>query len=310
MLAPVQNSSQSNPASGERPAIASAAIDYELAVPSLSAQLVRFHMPEPTSTVHPTNDRYQLNMCLTPRPISSVGGYAERWGPHRLERLGDIFLVPPNESLFIRGGSGRQASLICHLEKEVVHGFVGHVLNWDDQHLVSTLDIGSARIRAILFRVTEEVRHPGLCWDRMLEFLAGELALELARHCLEAIERPVTGGLAGWRLRLIDERLAEDSPPPSLQALADLCAVSVRQLTRGFRVSRACSIGDYIEQRRMESAKRMLMAGDSVKTIAFALGFASPSSFTFAFRRAVGSSPSTFRQRQGRAAEDIATRSR
>jgi AraC family transcriptional regulator len=43
------------------------------------------------------------------------------------------------------------------------------------------------------------------------------------------------------------------------------------------------------------------MEGESVKTIAFSMGFASPSSFTFAFRRAVGASPSTFRQRQGRA---------
>jgi AraC family transcriptional regulator len=35
-----------------------------------------------------------------------------------------------------------------------------------------------------------------------------------------------------------------------------------------------------------------------VKAIAFAMGFASPSSFTFAFRRAVGISPTHFRTRQ------------
>ena len=34
--------------------------------------------------------------------------------------------------------------------------------------------------------------------------------------------------------------------------------------------------------------------------VAFAMGFSSPSSFTFAFRRAVGISPSQFRQRQTR----------
>ncbi|WP_236555161.1 AraC family transcriptional regulator [Novosphingobium sp. 9U] len=285
---------------------ATVVVDAELGVPSLMAQIVRFDIPQPTSTMHAIEDRYHLNMCLTPRPLSSRGGYAKRWGPHRLERLGDIFLLPPGESLFVKGGSGRQASLICHLDPDLVHGLAGQVLEWDDQHLATTLDIGSARIRAILFRVTEEVRHPGLGWERMLEFLAGELALELARHCLEAAERPITGGLSGWRLRLIDERLSDehsghDGRAPTLQELAALCNLSVRQLTRGFRVSRACSIGDYIEQRRMESAKRLLMAGESVKSIAFAMGFASPSSFTFAFRRAVGASPSTFRQRQGRA---------
>jgi AraC family transcriptional regulator len=50
----------------------------------------------------------------------------------------------------------------------------------------------------------------------------------------------------------------------------------------------------------MESAKRLLVAGENVKTIAFTLGFSSPSSFTFAFRRAIGLSPSQFRQRQTR----------
>ena len=35
--------------------------------------------------------------------------------------------------------------------------------------------------------------------------------------------------------------------------------------------------------------------------IAFAMGFSSPSSFTYAFRRAVGTSPSNFRKRQLRA---------
>ncbi|MEW9855350.1 helix-turn-helix transcriptional regulator [Novosphingobium sp. M1R2S20] len=294
----------------EHPPTATMSVDAELVGSAVTAQIVRFDIPTPTATMHAIEDRYHLNMCLTPRPLSSRGGYAKRWGPHRLERLGDIFLLPPGESLFVRGGTGRQASLICHLDPALVHELAGRPLEWDDQHLATTLDIGSARIRAILFRLTEEVRHPGLGWERMLDFLGGELALELARHCLEVAERPVTGGLSGWRLRLIDERLAEDTRTPTLQELADMCSISVRQLTRGFRVSRGCSIGDHVEQRRMESAKRMLMAGESVKTIAFAMGFASPSSFTFAFRRAVGTSPSMFRSRQGRVLSEGVSASR
>lgn len=275
-------------------------IDAELSTPGICAQIVRYDIPEPTDSVHSVIDSYHVNMCLTPRPLESRGGYRKRWGPHRLERLGDIFVLPPHEELYIKGGSGRQASLICTIDPGLVHEGIGRELVWDDQHLAAGLDIGSAQIRALLFRITAEVRHPGLASQRMLEFLGGELAIELARYSLEVAERPITGGLAGWRLRLIDERLADDLTAPSLNALAELCGLSVRQLTRGFRVSRACSIGDYIEQRRMEAAKRLLMEGESVKTVAFTMGFASPSSFTFAFRRAVGASPSTFRQRQGR----------
>lgn len=275
-------------------------VDGERRGPGIVAQIVRFDIPEPTDTQHTVEDSYHVNMCLTPRPLMSRGGYRRRWGPHRLERLGDIFVIPPGEELWVRGGRGRQASLIVTLDRQIVRDVVGQELDWDDRLLAAMIDIGSAQVRALLFRITAEVRHPGFASERLLGLLAGELAIELARLGAEVSERPVTGGLAGWRLRLIDERLASDLTAPALSELAELCSLSVRQLTRGFRVSRACSIGDYIEQRRMEAAKRLLMEGESVKTIAFAMGFASPSSFTFAFRRAVGASPSTFRQRQGR----------
>lgn len=275
-------------------------VDDELRGASAVAQIVRFDIPAPTASVLTDPDSYQINMCLTPRPLNSRACYRAHWGPQRFERLGDIFLIPPGEELHIRGGSGRQASLLCYIDRDAIHSIVGHDLVWTGQKLAATIDLTSARIRTLLFRLTEEVRHPGFAADRMMELLTDELAIELARFCLDVEERPAIGGLAGWRLRLIDERLSEDPAAPNLDELAKLCNVSVRQLTRGFRVSRGCSIGDYVESRRMESAKRLLVAGESVKTIAFTMGFASPSSFTFAFRRAVGISPSQFRQRQTR----------
>jgi AraC family transcriptional regulator len=275
-------------------------VDAELRGRSALAQLVRYDIPEPTESTLQDPDYYTINFCLTPRPLNARACYREHWGPHRFERLGDLFLIPPGEALHIKGDGGRQASLLCYLKREAVNAVIGRDIAWGGQQLVATIDLTSARVRALLRRMAEEVGHPGFAADQLLDFLAGQLAIELARFCLEVNEAPVTGGLAGWRLRLIDERLAEDPTAPSLAELADLCSVSVRQLTRGFKVSRGCSLGDYIESRRMETAKRMLVAGETVKTIAFAMGFASPSSFTFAFRRAVGISPSQFRQRQTR----------
>lgn len=273
-------------------------VETELGGSAMTAQLVRFDIPTPTEAIQHDADAYLINMCLTPRPLGARACYRDRWGPHRFERLGDIFMIPPGEALHIRGGSGRQDSLVCALRRDAIHGIVGRDLTWDDQQLATTLDITSARLRALLFRLTEEVRHPGFACERLIEFMTGELAIELGRFCLEVAERPVSGGLAGWRLRLIDERISGDPAAPSLAELAELCNVSIRQLTRGFKVSRGCPIGDYIEQHRMVAAKRLLMGCESVKTVAFRMGFASPSSFTFAFRRAVGSSPSQFRQRQ------------
>jgi len=273
-------------------------LDAEIVGGDTVAQLVHFDIPTPSDSLVRQDDTYLLNMCLTPRPLNARACYVRRWGPHRFERLGDVFMIPPGEELHFRGESGRQASILCTLPRSAVEGIVGQPLTWDDARLALTLDIASARIRALLLRLSEELRHPGLAAERLVEFMGAQIAIELGRFSQEVAERPVTGGLAGWRLRLIDERLGDDGPPPTLEELAARCALSVRQLTRGYRASRGCSIGDHIEQRRMETAKRMLVAGDSVKTVAFALGFASPSSFTFAFRRVVGTSPSQFRQRQ------------
>jgi AraC family transcriptional regulator len=278
--------------------LATVIVDAEASVPAMTAQIVRYDIRGPSSAALSFPGKYLVNMCLTPRPVDARAGYRSHWGAHRLERLGDIFLIPEGEELFIKGGSIQQASLLCDLDAQAIHAIVGAPLHWTEQELATTLDITSSRIRALLFRIAGEVRHPGLAGKRMLEFLAGELAIEIGRHCIEVHERPVGGGLAGWRLRLIDERLTAEGAAPSLVELASVCNLSVRQLTRGFRVSRGCSIGHYVEQRRMEAAKRLLMAGDSVKAIAFGMGFASPSSFTFAFRRATGISPSQFRQRQ------------
>lgn len=278
-------------------------VEAELIGQAISAQVVRFDIPSPTAATLEGGDCYHINMCLTPRPQGAQAGYPDRWGPHRFDRLGDIFMVPPGERLLVRGGSVRQSSLTCQLPAEAVHSLFGHPLSWSDQQLATTIDITNARIRALLFRLTEEVFHPGFAAQHMLELLGGALAIEIGRFCHEVNERPLTGGLSGWRLRLIDERLSDDSAAPTLGDLAKLCNLSIRQLTRGFRVSRGCSIGDYIEQRRMELAKRLLVRGESVKAIAFTMGFSSASSFTFAFRRSVGISPSQFRQRQVRGNE-------
>ena len=52
-----------------------------------------------------------------------------------------------------------------------------------------------------------------------------------------------------------------------------------------------------IERFDVEHAKRMLLSEHSVKSVAYSLGFSSPSSFCFAFRRSTGVTPREFRQR-------------
>src|SRR3546814_17109649 len=83
--------------------------------------------------------------------------------------------------------------------------------------------------------------------------------------------------------------------------LAELCGVSVRQLTRSFRTARGCSVGAFVVDRQIAHAKRMLAADEGVGAIAIALGFSSSSNFCAALRRSVGMTPGQYQQSIGRA---------
>jgi AraC family transcriptional regulator len=138
---------------------------------------------------------------------------------------------------------------------------------------------------------------PILASNLALGLLVSQITLEIGRYCADIKDGPAKGGLAPWRLRLIDERLAERQAAPTLPELAQLCNLSVRALTRGFRVNKGVSIGDYVAARQLEHAKALLAEGKCVKSVAYALGFASSASFCYAFRRLAGEAPGQFRDR-------------
>jgi AraC family transcriptional regulator len=271
-------------------------VDAEVRVPIANTQLVCFHMPGPADNILRAEQTYWVDLCLTPRPGNARACYRDRWNPHRFERLGQIFLVPPGEAMQARSdGNLSQSSILCHLDPEPIRKWFDGDLQWTDRRLEASLDIRDTHVRNLLLRLAEELRHPGFASETLVELIVAQLAIELSRYCSAANNGPGGGGLAPWRLRLIDERLREAQEAPTLTELADACRLSVRQLTRGFRASRGCSIGDYIASRRLDHAKQLLATGQSVKAIAYSLGFASPSSFCFAFRRATGQTPREFR---------------
>lgn len=271
-------------------------LDAEIRVPTASAQLVRFHVHDPADTIRAEQDAYWLDLCLTPRPPNARACYRDHWNPNRFERLGKLFLLPPKETVQARSDGGpSQTSVLCLLRPEPVRAWFDDDLQWTDQRLAATLDIPDARLRGLLLRLAEELRHPGFASEALVELMVAQLAIELGRYCATIRESP-GGGLATWRLKRIDERLRETGAAPTLSELAALCGLSVRQLTRGFRASRGCSIGDHIAGSRIDHARRLLAGDQSVKAIAYSLGFASPSSFCFAFRRATGQTPREFRQ--------------
>lgn len=280
------------------PQAATMSVNAQVSVPVATVQLVRFDMTDPADSILQINDACWIDLSLTPRPRNARGRYPDHWGPSHFEPLGKLFFLPAGEALQAKSDGGiPQNSLLCHLNPKPLESWFDGELRWTERQLQACLDIREHHFHTLLLRLADELRNPGFATEAMVELMTGQLALELSRYCRGVGEQALKGGLAGWRLRLIEERVRDQFEAPSLSELAQLCGLSTRQLTRGFRESRGCSIGDYLAENRLRQAKQLLATDQSIKAIAYTLGFSSPSSFCYAFRRDTGESPGHYRQR-------------
>jgi len=107
---------------------------------------------------------------------------------------------------------------------------------------------------------------------------------------------PARGGLAGWQQRIvtayIEEHLAEQIP---LKTLARLVRLSPYYFCRAFKQSFGMPPHRYHNGRRIEQAKMLLgEPTPSVTEIGLRLGFSDTSSFSTAFRKAIGLTPTAY----------------
>jgi AraC family transcriptional regulator len=133
-----------------------------------------------------------------------------------------------------------------------------------------------------------------------LEALSGVLAHELTRVDPEPVrERAVNrGGLASWQKRaVIDYIEAHLGEQVCLLKLAELARLSLHHFCRAFKQSFGIPAHQYQVQRRMEVAKLLLAdRATSITDIALTLGYSQTSSFSNAFRKTTGWTPTVYRR--------------
>lgn len=120
-------------------------------------------------------------------------------------------------------------------------------------------------------------------------------ALETTAQTTRIVNR---GGLSGWQCKKVAEAIEERlSEPLPLAELARLVNLSPYHFARAFKRSFGVPPHRYHVMRRIERAKIMLAEPMfTITDIAVALGFAETSSFSAAFRKATGQSPSEYRR--------------
>jgi len=282
---------------------ASVEIEAQLRSPSALIQLAHYHFDAPPSGTVGGKGEFRIELSLNARHQSARACYTDLWSPHRYERLGDLFIAPCDIAFHAQSDEvASLTSVTCDLNREPMLEMFEELSEpaesfLIEKFLVASLDVQDTRARNSMLRLAEEARAPGFASEILVESIVMQLVVDLFRFGMDIYERQSHGGLAPWQLRRIEERLKDVSEAPTLSMLAELCRISVRQLTRSFRASRGCSIGAYVAQRQMDHAKSLLADENSVADIASKLGFSSPSNFSVAFRRETGLTPGQFRQR-------------
>ena len=155
---------------------------------------------------------------------------------------------------------------------------------------------------AELWRLTAKLRGEAKGGARLTHYgeaLSVLLAHELVKLNDESAPRQkmARGGLSGWQQTrvadFIDAHLADDL---RLSTLAGLIDLSPYHFARAFKQSFGQSPHRYHVGRRIERAKTLLVEpARSITGIALAVGFAETSSFSAAFRKTTGLSPSAYR---------------
>jgi AraC family transcriptional regulator len=131
-----------------------------------------------------------------------------------------------------------------------------------------------------------------------LEAVGAVLSCELARVLAgDPPSERRSGGVAGWQQRLALEYIEEHlSEPISLAALAGLARLSPHHFCRAFKQSLGRPPLSYQRLRRIERAKQLLAQPMTVTQIGLRVGFGETSSFTAAFGRETGLTPTEFRR--------------
>jgi AraC family transcriptional regulator len=244
-----------------------------------------FYVPEHVVVLH-----------RTPAAVVEIKG-SDGYRRHCVQR-GHVSLFPGGTPRQVRHGASEL--LIVALSPDLVRQ-AGHTnpaagaLELEELHMLEDPQI--ERIANALEAEAGTGYQSGRVYgESMATALAAHLASRYASGRGRTLEH--TGGLSPCRLRrvlgYIDENLAEDV---CLDSLARIAGLSQHRFAHNFKRATGLPPHQFVIRRRIERAKPLLRdTNETIATVTYALGFGSPSRFTYLFRRETGVTPSRYRK--------------
>lgn len=237
-----------------------------------------------------------LTFRFTPQPRSAWISYPDSRSSIR-ESIGRFAFVPAGHHVESGGEKGNHRSISCYLSPELFDAVISKS-SWSDNALRNGLRLNSSEVEWLLLKLHQEVFDGGFASEIMVESITSMLPVAILRQIgTDDARSRRTGGLTGWQMRRIRDRIEADLPPPNLSELADLSGISVRHLSRAFKVETGETIASHVRHTTLQRAIALLVNSQmEIGQIAASLGFSAPSSFISAFRRMTGMRPGEVRR--------------
>ncbi|WP_019536145.1 AraC family transcriptional regulator [Paenibacillus ginsengihumi] len=138
-------------------------------------------------------------------------------------------------------------------------------------------------------------------WSPALSLKLHSLLFELFSHLCRGNADSEENKKAGWIRECVDFMELHAAEGISVQQVADFAGVHRSYFSQAFTEEMGISPSKYLQQLRMDKAKRLLKDTDATVTeIALSLGYPNLYSFTRAFKSYCSCSPLAFRQNESR----------
>jgi len=216
----------------------------------------------------------------------------------------EIAIIPAGSSWVCQSeDSDSLTMLLLYLRPLFVRSAAGE-LNISHNEIGVTPQIGfeDKNICHVAMSLLHELNEANVVGRLYADSLAPGLAIQLVRRYSSLRDIHVGhGGMAPHKLlkaiALIDHHFSdEEEGRIALRSVARAVSMSYFHFSRAFKQSMGMTATNYIAERRIERAKRMLEQTElPISEIALRSGFSSQSHFTTAFRRLAGATPKVFR---------------
>ena len=225
-----------------------------------------------------------------------LGGQRER----KVIPPGGLFILPGGLDFGVRL-EGELETLHIYLRAGLVREVADELgIRADDLALMPSLGQPDQLAESLALSVRESLSQDDDGTAVYIDYLSRVLAARLLRRYsrrAQPCELPAPSALGAHQLaRLEDFIEANLASPLSLESMAAACDLSPSYFARRFKSSTGVPPHQFLIQRRVERAKRLLAGGMPIVEIALECGFSHQEHLTNVFRRHVGQSPAAFRR--------------